>query len=84
MTDKSSEVRSLLRRALEDTVSLDEASSFMSTLCGQEDEVVQWGAHFLIHFLDDADIRERDPAYDAYMRGEAHSLMKQLKARKDD
>lgn len=83
MTDKSHEVCALLRRALDDAVSLDEARSFMSTISRQDDQVVQWAAHFLIHYIDDADLKERDPGYDAYMRGEAHGLIKQLEARRD-
>ena len=78
MKDKSSELRSLFERALEDTLPLDEARSFMSKVSEHDDQIIQWAAHLLIHYLDDADLRERDPEYDTYMRSEALSLIKQL------
>ena len=81
MKDKYSNIRSLLRRALDGELSLDDAGLFMSGISARDDELVQQAAHIVIHYLDDEDLREKDPEYDKLMRAELLSYVKQLESR---
>lgn len=76
MKNEHAEICSLLKRALEGELTLDDARNFMAGLSRHDDQRIQEAAHMVIHFLDDADIRERDAGYENYMRGKLEDYIK--------
>jgi hypothetical protein len=69
---------SLIVRALNDTLSIDEACVFLSSLNEQTDTEIKNIAHAVVHFLTDKDIRKYDQNYDqsqrVFLSNKLHSL----------
>jgi hypothetical protein len=57
-----------LRRALEGRLTVKEATALFDAHGVRGDAAAQRIAHEIVHFVDDADLRARDPQYDALQR----------------
>lgn len=65
----------VLRRALADELTVDEASKLLSGLPQRTRRNVQDAIHAAVHFVSDADIRQSDAEYNRLQRA---SLIKRL------
>lgn len=74
-----SESLSLIERALNGTLEVDEACFFLSSLERSVDTVVSEAVHAIVHFVTDVDIRKSDKEYDFFLRTELEKYAEQLK-----
>jgi hypothetical protein len=75
MTKYESEIRALLKGALDGTLITDELDRFMAKLEKDDDEKVCQAAHELTHFVNDLDIRSKDPEWDQIMRSKLQECL---------
>lgn len=68
----------LIKMALSEILSLDDATGFLSSLDKRIDGTLLDAAHAVVHFVTDADIRKRDAMYDAVLRAELETYVARI------
>ena len=69
----------LVEKALEGLTNEVEVGSFLSNLPTTTDSEILEALHAAVHFLTDADIRQKDLAYDQLCRKQLSEMYKKLK-----
>lgn len=70
----------LAEKAFDDDLSVEEASSFLSTIDASRFPKLAAVAHLVVHFVTDADVRAKDSEYDLAMRKEIRDMLRRLEA----
>jgi hypothetical protein len=72
------ETINIIKRALRDDLSVDEAGRFLSGLRKDADLDVLRAAHAVVHFVTDSDLRLKDNEYDVMLKEQLEEWVRRL------